>query len=793
MDLKDQQNPLKNTDYMDIDQVFDVPDTPGRSQNINGRDCVEKESDSSVPTHSGNTDFFDEATRNRPRDRSKLVIDNGHSRRLPFRSGKNPSISNKSECDGDFTISLGNSSSSKNAHWFRRPAADKTSNHENKYFLHSQHKENGKALCTSDSHACIENAVVDLTEQSGPARVSQNAFPNGALEDHQAKEIRKGPVSTNGFPFLPGIANSSMTAHNGCKGKEKIDDPCKGASGVDRGKGIFGVSQAKAGKSMSPSFFSIPLTRVSGQKRLVRNGCISPHNIAKAKQFGENHSNGSMDVQNDKGTPVLDCSSGLIRDLIAEDDNSHRGQGVIHHPSSSKKVDAKTVDLSSRSSLAHNEEASGTSNSSGDAVRCFEGISGWRSTRNRTKKINVPLSNEGQHVSKTKDDPCFVNQQNENQVLRRYNGNGSSNRMGTDYHEDQNAVSFQHGSASTAAQGMSSLMLQSDQVSGCRAPTSTLVKRQRQGSASSNHGGSSTSASLDSEIVFFGSSGEPSNSRSTRNQNGHGPSILDPVIEIDEFSPEMRHIGSHNIGSGSNDDSDARARQVEADEMLARELQEQLYNEAPGVGDGEIDTDIALAWQQEDNVFSSGSHPVFHPSGSLFSNFYRHSQSQSSQNPSIRRGTHARGPASGRLTRLRSRLPSQLPRISHAESSLFPPNMDLDMRIHILEALEAFSDMGMAGNFLQADREFNENDYETLLALDDNNHEHGGASANQINSLPQSTVQGDFEEPCAICLETPTLGDAIRHLPCLHKFHKDCIDPWLRRKTSCPVCKSSIT
>ncbi|KAL7237640.1 hypothetical protein ACSBR2_003861 [Camellia fascicularis] len=75
----------------------------------------------------------------------------------------------------------------------------------------------------------------------------------------------------------------------------------------------------------------------------------------------------------------------------------------------------------------------------------------------------------------------------------------------------------------------------------------------------------------------------------------------------------MRHIVSHNIGSGSDDESDASARQVEADEMLARELQEQLYNEALGVGDGKIDTDIALAWQQEDNVFSSGSRPVFNP------------------------------------------------------------------------------------------------------------------------------------------------------------------------------------
>ncbi|KAK9137769.1 hypothetical protein Sjap_008363 [Stephania japonica] len=39
-------------------------------------------------------------------------------------------------------------------------------------------------------------------------------------------------------------------------------------------------------------------------------------------------------------------------------------------------------------------------------------------------------------------------------------------------------------------------------------------------------------------------------------------------------------------------------------------------------------------------------------------------------------------------------------------------------------------------------------------------------------------ITDNFEEACAICLETPTVGDAILHLACLHKFHKDEISQW---------------
>ncbi|KAL6581087.1 E3 ubiquitin-protein ligase sdir1 [Orobanche minor] len=53
-----------------------------------------------------------------------------------------------------------------------------------------------------------------------------------------------------------------------------------------------------------------------------------------------------------------------------------------------------------------------------------------------------------------------------------------------------------------------------------------------------------------------------------------------------------------------------------------------------------------------------------------------------------------------------------------------------------------------------------------------------------------SKTSGD-DLTCSVCLEQVNDGELIRSLPCLHQFHVNCIDPWLRQQGTCPVCKFS--
>lgn len=46
---------------------------------------------------------------------------------------------------------------------------------------------------------------------------------------------------------------------------------------------------------------------------------------------------------------------------------------------------------------------------------------------------------------------------------------------------------------------------------------------------------------------------------------------------------------------------------------------------------------------------------------------------------------------------------------------------------------------------------------------------------------------------CCICLKNDDDGRDIVELNCLHIYHRECIEKWMKDKNICPVCKSNIT
>ncbi|KAM0930867.1 hypothetical protein ACQ4PT_000756 [Festuca glaucescens] len=140
------------------------------------------------------------------------------------------------------------------------------------------------------------------------------------------------------------------------------------------------------------------------------------------------------------------------------------------------------------------------------------------------------------------------------------------------------------------------------------------------------------------------------------------------------------------------------------------------------------------------------------------------------------------------------------------------------------------------------DREFDDLDYDVLRALDADNSPHAHSmSEEEINSLPVfkykfqaqqastaarkrqdelsflgalwpknliisafflqfkkqdadgNSITPEDEFTCSICLEEVVVGDLLRSLPCVHQFHVNCIDPWLRQQGTCPVCKRQVS
>ncbi|XP_020406767.1 RING-H2 finger protein ATL67 [Zea mays] len=70
-----------------------------------------------------------------------------------------------------------------------------------------------------------------------------------------------------------------------------------------------------------------------------------------------------------------------------------------------------------------------------------------------------------------------------------------------------------------------------------------------------------------------------------------------------------------------------------------------------------------------------------------------------------------------------------------------------------------------------------------------------GLDAAAIASYPKvafSSRAAEADAMCSICLSEYRDGETLRVMPeCRHGFHVACLDAWLSRSASCPVCRSS--
>ncbi|KAL6535128.1 hypothetical protein OROMI_026502 [Orobanche minor] len=627
-------------DQMDIDHIVDVPDTPDRltRPGIYGKNAVENENRSpSTPCYSRQQNIFKEGSKDQP-----MIIDSG-SRGLSVRPSKTTSISNNTRCPINSTgSSFSCSSSSRNGHLFRKGVTDTNPSYLSHNSIHNHLPRSVRPSCISKSYRG-DGSFVDLTERSMHRPVIGNVGGVGS-----SNEFREEVEFT---------------------GNNIQEKPCNGFLSLN----------------------SVASPGVNKQKRLVRNGCISPNNIAKAKQstvkednngstaIALNSSSNNNNNNNNNGSKPSSAPSVSfnMRELVAEESDSYarKGKGVITHPCPSKEPASRNKNLQSSD---YNKCAGKSIQDSGE----------WRSTRNRNREMNMSSTDEELQVISGRPSSRYSSQHHENRFGRSENGAGAATG------DDEDLISSEHHYPQPFRESVSHHRTRLGRLDGTRSTTNTIIKRQKHGVASSAYGQCSTSVGDDPDFVSLCSPAEAVNSAfTTCNLNNS-----EQIIEVDELSPQLRREAG---------DEDVRSRQVEADELLARELQEQFYNEAPVFGAGEVDEYMALALQHQDD--SNHDFPrAGHLNARSMSSFRRQSQSRSSSS-APRRGSLARSATSGRMTRLRNRFPGQSRTLfsSRGGTSLFPEDMDIDMRMHILGALEEFNDMGSSG-ILQSPRDFTE-------------------------------------------------------------------------------------
>lgn len=75
-----------------------------------------------------------------------------------------------------------------------------------------------------------------------------------------------------------------------------------------------------------------------------------------------------------------------------------------------------------------------------------------------------------------------------------------------------------------------------------------------------------------------------------------------------------------------------------------------------------------------------------------------------------------------------------------------------------------------------------------LAENDPNRYGSPPARKEVVEEMPVVKIETDLIQ-CSVCLEDFLVGNEVKQMPCKHKFHGDCIKPWLDLHSSCPVCR----
>ncbi|KAJ4898868.1 NEP1-interacting protein 1 [Raphanus sativus] len=75
-----------------------------------------------------------------------------------------------------------------------------------------------------------------------------------------------------------------------------------------------------------------------------------------------------------------------------------------------------------------------------------------------------------------------------------------------------------------------------------------------------------------------------------------------------------------------------------------------------------------------------------------------------------------------------------------------------------------------------------------------------GLTVDAVDKIPKIIITGrnsldasGNKDSCSVCLQDFQLGETVRSLPhCHHMFHLPCIDNWLLRHGSCPMCRRDL-